>query len=86
MMGWSHGSYIPSFVVIGPLEKILEGFLPYIGMAFSSYDPDCKNKLSFPIPKEAPHKDWLLLGKRFRRRRCLKFWMTPDGCRSMGIL
>ena len=34
MMGWSPGSYIPSFVDIGPpvLEKkIFEGFLPYMG-------------------------------------------------------
>ena len=35
MMGWSPRSYIPSFVKIGPpvLEKIFEGFLPYMGVA-----------------------------------------------------
>ena len=35
MMGRSPRCYIPSFVKIGPpvLEKIFEGFLPYMGMA-----------------------------------------------------
>ena len=36
MMGWSPGSYIPSFVEIGPPipeETIFEGFLPYMGVA-----------------------------------------------------
>ena len=35
MMDRSPRSYIPSFVKIGPpvLEKIFEGFLPYMGMA-----------------------------------------------------
>ena len=35
MMGWSPRCYIPSFVEIGlPVpEKILKGFLPYMGMA-----------------------------------------------------
>ena len=35
MMGWSPRCYIPSFVEIGPpvLEKIFEGFLPYMGVA-----------------------------------------------------
>ena len=41
MMGWSPECYIPSFMKIGPpiLEKIFEGFLPYMGMAaiFSLY-------------------------------------------------
>ena len=35
MMGWSPRCYIPSFVKIGlpVLEKIFEGFLPYMGVA-----------------------------------------------------
>ena len=35
MMSWSPRCYIPSFVKIGPrvLEKIFEGFLPYMGVA-----------------------------------------------------
>ena len=34
-MGWSPRYFIPSFVEIGPpiLEKIFEGFLPYMGRA-----------------------------------------------------
>ena len=38
-----------------------KGFLPYIGMAATSWscDPDAANKISFPLPKEAPHKIWL---------------------------
>ena len=45
-----------------------------------SCDPDAANKLSFPLPKEAPHKIWLWLAKRYQRRRCLKLW-TTDGRR-----
>ena len=35
MMGWIPRCYIPCFMEIGPpvLEKIFEGFLPYMGMA-----------------------------------------------------
>ena len=35
MMGWSPRCYIPNFVEIGlpVLEKIFEGFSPYIGVA-----------------------------------------------------
>ena len=52
MMGPSPRCYIPSFVEIGPLvlEKIFEGFSPYMYMSF---DPDTVNKLLFPLPKEA---------------------------------
>ena len=49
-----------SFVKIGMLvleKKIFEGFLPYMGVRPSwSCDPGAENKLSFPLPKEAPHK------------------------------
>ena len=43
--------------------------------------PDAANKLSFPLPKEAPHKIWLWLVKRFQRRRSLKL-LTTDGRRT----
>ena len=33
-----------------------------------SFDLDQLYKLSFPLPKEAPHKIWLWLAKRFLRR------------------
>ena len=43
-----------------------------------SCDQDPANKLSFPLPKDAPHKIWLSSAKRFQRTRCLKLW-TTDG-------
>ena len=71
MVGWSPRCHIPSFVKIGPPvleEKIFEGFLPYMGVAaIWSCDPDAVNKLSFALPKEAPHKIWFWFGKRFWR-------------------
>ena len=37
-----------------------EGFLLNMGVAaILSCDPDAANKLSFPLPEEAPHKTWL---------------------------
>ena len=33
---------------------------------------------SFPLPKEAPHKIWILLAKRFQRRRSLKMVDDDD--------
>ena len=36
-----------------------------------SCDLDHLYKLSFPLPKDAPHKVWLCLAKWFQRRRCL---------------
>ena len=44
-----------------------------------SCDPDSANKLSFPLPKEAPHKIWLNLAKSFQRRRVLKKNEQMDG-------
>ena len=65
MTGWSPWCYIPSFVEIGlpVLEKIFEGFYH-----IWACDPDAANKLSSPLPKEAPHKIWLWLAKWFGRR------------------
>ena len=58
-----------------------------------SCDLDNLFKLSFPLPKEAPHKIWLWSAKRFQRRRCLKSvngrrttTTDNDGPRTMGIL
>ena len=45
-----------------------------------SCDPDVANKISFPLPKEAPHKSWLWSAKRFLRRRCLS--IVEDGRRT----
>ena len=71
MMGWSPRCYLPSLVEIGPPvpEKIFEGFLPYMGMAWWpswslwrpswSCEPHAVNKILFPLPKEAPYKIWL---------------------------
>ena len=54
MMGWSLRCYIPSFVEIGPpvLEKIFEGFLPYMGRGghLGHGNPHAANKLSLPLP------------------------------------
>ena len=51
MIGRSPRCYIPSLVEISPVpgKKIVEGFSPSW-----SCDPDAANKLSFPLPKEAP--------------------------------
>ena len=75
---------IPSFVEIGPPvpeKKIFKGFEHFWAWRPSwSCDLDHLYKLSFPLPKEAPHKIWLWLAKRFQRRRRLKMW-TDDGRR-----
>ena len=55
-----------------------------------SCDPDAANKISLPLPKEAPHKIWLRSAKRFLRRRCLSIVddANDDDARrrTMGIL
>ena len=60
MMGWSPRCYIPSFVKISlpVLKKIFEGFFTIYGSGghLGPCDPDAANNLSFPLPKEAPHK------------------------------
>ena len=73
---------MPSFVEIGPpvLEKIFEGFLPYMGMLawWSSWscDLDFLYMHWFPLPIDASYKIWLWLAKWFQRRS-LK--MVDDG-------
>ena len=61
-----------------------------------SRDPDAVNKISFPLPKEAPHKIWLLIGQAVsekmlelcgRRTDDVRRTTTDaDGRRTMGIL
>ena len=66
---------MPSFKIIGLLvleKKIFKGFYHIWAWRPSwSCDLDHLYKLSFPLPKEAPHTIWLWLAKRFQRRRCL---------------
>ena len=63
MVGWISRCYIPSFVKIGLsvlVRNILKGFYHIWAWRPSlSCDPDAANRLSFPLPKEAPHKIWL---------------------------
>ena len=44
--------------------------------------------VTYPLPKKAPHKIWLVLAKRFWRRRSLSIvnGRTTDGRRTMSIL
>ena len=53
-------------------------FLPYMGQPSWSCDLDHLYKLLFPLPKEAPHNIWLLLAKRFQRRRRVKMLDDDD--------
>ena len=60
-LGWagSPRSYMPSFVEIRPPvpEKIFKGFYHiWAWQPSRSCDPGAVNKLSSPLPKEAPHK------------------------------
>ena len=79
---------IPTFVEISlpVLEKIFEGFLPYMGMAAILV------VWPMPLAKEAPHKTWLWSAKQFWRRRCFSIvdngWRTDNDDRrwTMGIL
>ena len=81
--GWSPRCHIPSFVKISPpfLEKkIFEGFYHIWAWRPSwSCDPDAANKISFPLPKKAPHKIWLRSAQRFWKRRSLS--IVNDGRR-----
>ena len=84
---------MPSFKIIGLLvleKKIFKGFYHIWAWRPSwSCDLDHLYKLSFPLPKEAPHKIWLWLAKRFQRRRCLNIVDNDDNDnrrRSKGIL
>ena len=73
---------MPSFKIIGLLvleKKIFKGFYHiWTWRPPWSSDLDHLYKLSFPLPKEAPHKIWLWLAKRFQRRRCLNIVDDDD--------
>ena len=57
----------------GSGEEDFKGFY-HIWAGWPSWpcDPDHLYKLSFSLPKEAPHEIWHQLAKWFQRRRCLK--------------
>ena len=63
VIGRSPRCYKPSLVEIGPPvpdKRFLKGFYHIQAWRPSwSCDPDAANKLSFPLPREAPHKIWL---------------------------
>ena len=60
-------------------RKFLKGFYHIWALRPSrSCDPDVANKISFPLPKEAPHKIWLRSAKQFLRRRCLSIVEDDD--------
>ena len=44
------------YALAGPRIKFL--YLVWVWRPSWSCDPDVANKLSFPLPKEAPHKIW----------------------------
>ena len=55
-------------------KKIFKGFYHIWAWQPSwSMDPDHFSNLSFPQPKEAPHKIWATLTQRLKRRSRLKF-------------
>ena len=69
-MGWSPQCYIPSFVEIGPPvpEKDFWSVFTIYGRGghLGHVTQLPANKLSFPLPKEAPHKIWLWSATCFR--------------------
>ena len=86
MMGWSPWCHMPSLVKIGlPVleKKIFEGvYHLWAWWPSWSCDPDAANKISLPLPKEAPHKIWLWLVKQFRRRSLSIVNDDDDGHRT----
>ena len=82
-----------SFKTIGVLvlEKIFKGFYHICPWWPSwSCDLDHLYKLWFPLPKEAPHKIWLLIGQAFSERKMFEIVDDDDnedhnGRRGMGI-
>ena len=73
--------------ISGSGEENFKGFYHIWALRPSgSCDLDHLYKLWFPLPKEAQHKIWLCLAKRFQRRRSLKMvdGRTTDGRRLDG--
>ena len=74
------------FVEIGSLvaEKIFEWFLPYMGVAaLLVIDPDAANKLPFPLPKEAPHKNLAVIGQTVFEKKMFEIvnkWTDAGAC------
>ena len=61
-------------------RRFLKGFHHILAWRPSwSCDPDAANKISFPLPKEAPHKIWLWSPQRFLRRCLSIVGRTKDG-------
>ena len=77
---------MPSFKIIGlpVLENIFKGF-NHIWAWWPSWSCDLDHlyKLSFPLPKEAPHK-WLWLVKRFREDVWKLWTMTTTTTTDAG--
>ena len=65
MISWCPRCYIPSFVEIGlpVLEKIFEGFLPYMGLAaiFVNMTSIMSSAFHFLVP-ESFHKNFVQIG------------------------
>ena len=72
IMERSPGCYIPNLVETSlPVleKKIFEVFLPNMGVAtILVSDPDAANKLSFPLPVEAP-QNLALIGQVFSEEK-----------------
>ena len=85
-MGWNPRSYIPSFVEISlPVleEKVLKGFYHIWAWRPSrSCDPDAAIKLSFPLPKETPHKILFLIGQEISEKKMFEIVDVDDGRRT----
>ena len=67
-------------------RRFLKGFYHILAWRLPwSCDPYATNKISFPLPKKAPHKIWLCSAKRFPRRcsneHCGR--QTDDGRRTL---
>ena len=83
-MGRSHQCYIPSFVKIGlpVLEKIFEGFLPYMGLsAILVMWPRCREQTFVPPPQGGSTKNLALIGQAVSGKKMFKI-VDDDGRRT----
>ena len=83
MMGLSSQCYIPSHKVIGPLvlEKIFEGFLPYMGVAtiLGHVTQTRGTTFHFPMPLRLHMKFGFDRPSGFGEEDLWKWWMTDGG-------
>ena len=91
MVGWSPRCYIPSFGKIGPpfLEKIFEGFLPYIGVsAILVMWPRCREQTFAPPTQGGSTENLSLIGQAVSEEKTFEIvdGRTTDGRQTMGIL